>query len=102
MSNVTLFDLEADGVVSVRFTETDAAEACVKMMDGRFFGGTQVEANIADGSERFRKTNPKKAALEEELKGQNGNENEEEKRLEKFGSWLEGESKGQDDKQQQE
>lgn len=50
------------------------------MMKGRFFGGTQVDAYIADGRERFRKSN-KGVSLDDE-----GSEDE---RLNKFGSWLE-------------
>jgi HIV Tat-specific factor 1 len=54
-------------------------------MDGRFFAGTRVEAYIADGSERFRKANERLAALESD-------DEEESKRLDEFGSWLESES----------
>lgn len=54
-------------------------------MDGRFFAGTKVEAYIADGSERFKKSNEKKADADGE-----GNEEDEAQRLDKFGSWLEG------------
>lgn len=49
-------------------------------MNGRFFGGQQVEANIYDGSERFRKASSKSTA---------GDTQDELQRLEKFGSWLE-------------
>ncbi len=45
-----------------------------------------VEAHIADGSEKFKKSSEKKAAFEED-------EGEDEaKRLDQFGSWLEDES----------
>lgn len=54
-------------------------------MGGRFFGGTQVQAYIADGSEKFKKTNEKRAALEDMAEGRD----EEENRLDEFGSWLE-------------
>lgn len=53
-------------------------------MDGRLFSGTKVEAYIADGSEKFKKTNEKKVDLGEEDQG-----DDEGKRLEQFGSWLE-------------
>lgn len=53
-------------------------------MNGRFFGGTKVEAYIADGTEKFKKTGEKTAALESEGEGE-----EEAERLDKFGSWLE-------------
>ncbi len=46
-------------------------------MNRRFFDGQQVEAYIADGSEKF-----KKSAVKDE-------EENEAERLENFGSWLE-------------
>ncbi len=53
-------------------------------MDGRFFSGTKVEAYIADGNEKFKKSSGKKLSLEEDEDG-----DDESKRLDKFGSWLE-------------
>ena len=58
-------------------------------MNGRFFSGRNIEAYIADGNEKFKKSSEKKA-----LAGFDGDENEEEgKRLDEFGSWLEGEKR---------
>jgi len=58
-------------------------------MDGRMFAGQKVEAYIADGTEKFKKTNEKKAAAlsdsEEDGEGEN-------KRLDQFGKWLETEA----------
>ena len=31
-----------DGIVSIKFRSEEAAEACLKLMHGRFFGGRQV------------------------------------------------------------
>ena len=54
-------------------------------MDGRFFAGTRVEAYIADGSEKFKKSQEKKSAVVD-----NDEEDEaENERLDQFGSWLE-------------
>ena len=70
------------------------------MMDGRFFSGTRVEAYIANGTEKFKKSNAKRdaalAVVDDndegwEVEGQAGDEA---KRLDKFGSWLEGEVEG--------
>lgn len=62
------------------------------MMNGRFFDGTQVEAYIADGRERFRKTKTKSHDYEDDGAGwEVEGDNEESQRLEKFGSWIEGE-----------
>lgn len=57
-------------------------------MDGRFFATRIVEAYIADGSEKFKKTGERKLGVE--------NEDEDEgKRLDEFGSWLENEGRNQ-------
>ena len=69
------------------------------MMNGRFFSGTRVEAYIADGSEKFKKSNTKRAAfadVDDDDDGCDGEDQvgEEAKRLDKFGSWLEGEVEG--------
>ncbi|KAK9475029.1 uncharacterized protein V1510DRAFT_409846 [Dipodascopsis tothii] len=84
VTNVTLYDLEEDGVVSVRFQNADDAEECVDRMDGRFFGGRRITATIYDGEVRYRKA--KKAApagLDDDA------DRDEQDRLEKFGEWLE-------------
>ncbi|KAK3336787.1 hypothetical protein B0T19DRAFT_378787 [Cercophora scortea] len=56
VTNVVLFDQEEDGVVSVKFTTPEAAEACVRMMHGRAFDGRTVEASFATGKEKFKKS----------------------------------------------
>ena len=58
----------------------------MKIMDGRHFSGMVVEAYIADGNEKFKKSSEKKAiAIEEEGE-------DEGKRLDQFGAWLEEEA----------
>ena len=90
VTNVVLYDKEPDGVVTVRFTDPGAAMQCVRVMDGRFFGGTRVEAYISDGREKFRKTNEKRAALEDMAeRGIDAEDEEEQRRLDEFGTWLE-------------
>ncbi|KAL2054570.1 hypothetical protein ABVK25_005318 [Lepraria finkii] len=83
VTNVVLFDKETDGVASVRYSNAEAADACIKVMNGRHFSGMVVEAYVADGSEKFKKTSEKRIAIEDD-------EGEEEgKRLDQFGEWLE-------------
>jgi len=53
-------------------------------MNGRHFSGMKVEAYIADGSEKFQKSSDKKAAIEDDGE-------DESKRLDEFGEWLEDE-----------
>ncbi|MCJ1394032.1 hypothetical protein MMC18_006910 [Xylographa bjoerkii] len=89
VTNVVLFDKEPDGVASVRYSNPEAANACVRVMNGRFFSTLQVIAYIATGSEKFAKSNEKKANIDvDEVEGA-AKEEEEGKRLDKFGSWLE-------------
>lgn len=79
VTNVVLYDKEPDGVVTVRFSNNEEAEACVRLMQGRYFDGRVVEASIYDGKVRFQKSG--KHTLDDE--------EDEEKRLEKFADWLE-------------
>jgi HIV Tat-specific factor 1 len=59
VTNVVLFDMEEDGVASVRFSNSEAARACVGVMDGRSFAGQKVVAYISDGKEHFKKSKKK-------------------------------------------
>lgn len=56
VTNVVLFDMEEEGIATVRFTTVEAANACVNLMDGRNFGGQKVVAYISDGKEQFKKS----------------------------------------------
>ncbi|KAJ5682258.1 nuclear mRNA splicing factor-associated protein [Penicillium macrosclerotiorum] len=97
VTNVVLYDQEIDGVVSVRFADPSAARQCVKVMDGRYFGGTRVEAYVSQEREKFKKTNARRAALEDMAeRGLDASDEEEERRLDEFGSWLERSEAGKD------
>jgi HIV Tat-specific factor 1 len=90
ITNVVLYDKEPEGVVSVRFQEPEAARACVQVMDGRYFDGTRVEAYVSSGKEKFKKSNDKREALEDMAeRGFDAKDEEEESRLDEFGTWLE-------------
>ena len=54
-------------------------------MNGRWFDERQLEAWVATGSEKFRKSNEKKIDVGDEEDEGEGD------RLDKFGSWLEDE-----------
>lgn len=59
-------------------------------MNGRFFGGTRVEAYVSEGREKFKKTNERRAALEDMAeRGIDAEDEEENQRLDEFGTWLE-------------
>lgn len=78
--NVTLYDLEPEGVVTVKFERASDAAECVEKMNGRFFGGQKLEAFIDYEDTKWRKSKDKV-----------GDEDDEKERLERFGEWLEGE-----------
>ncbi|KAH9931139.1 uncharacterized protein BXZ73DRAFT_101723 [Epithele typhae] len=80
VTNVVLYDEEADGVMTVKFKDPLSAQACVIKMNGRFFGGRRIEASLFAGRQRFRRSGY----------GDNfGNGDENEKsRLDDFASWL--------------
>lgn len=75
---VYVYDLEEEGVITVRFNEAEAATECARKLNGKPFDKRIVAASIADGSERFKKTK----YIEE-------SDSEEEKRLNSFGAILE-------------
>jgi HIV Tat-specific factor 1 len=52
-------------------------------LNGRNFSGQAVQAYIADGTQRFKKSSERTHALDED------DEKEEKKRLDEFGSWIE-------------
>lgn len=56
VTNVVLYDLEPEGIVSIKFRRPESAEACVQMMNGRNFGGQMVEAYIPTGRLKFKKS----------------------------------------------
>ncbi|CAJ0823901.1 16501_t:CDS:2 [Entrophospora sp. SA101] len=84
VTNVVLYDKEPEGIVSVKFKDQISAEACVLKMNGRFFAGRRVEAEIFDGKQKYQKTGSKSNETDEE----------EATRLEKYAKWLEEQNTG--------
>ncbi|KAJ4367394.1 hypothetical protein N0V83_006976 [Neocucurbitaria cava] len=73
VTNVTLFDKEEAGIVTVRFREFEAAEMFRNVVHGKNYAYRKLEATIAEDKPRF-----KKSARGEEP------DSEEEERLEKL------------------
>ncbi|KAK9371126.1 hypothetical protein V1509DRAFT_606932 [Lipomyces kononenkoae] len=88
VSNVVLYDLEPDGVMSIKFRHEDDALECVRKMDSRYFSGRQLEASIYDGRVRYKKSGKKHG---------DEDDNVEEERLARFGEWLEEHDEAEDD-----
>lgn len=63
VTNVILYDLEKDGIVSVKFLNAESAQACIKLMHGRSFDGRTVQAGLAVNGEKFKQS---KKDLDEE------------------------------------
>ncbi|KAI8460542.1 hypothetical protein BY996DRAFT_2216789 [Phakopsora pachyrhizi] len=82
LGNVT--NLEPEGVMTVKFKEPIAAQACVVKMNNRFFAGRQVKAFIYDGKCRYKKSTGTNFSEHEA-----GGEEDEKKRLEAFAKFLE-------------
>jgi HIV Tat-specific factor 1 len=53
LPQLRVFGSHPQGVVSVKFTAEEAADECIRLMNGRFFGGRQVEAAKWDGWTNF-------------------------------------------------
>ncbi|KAF2209296.1 hypothetical protein CERZMDRAFT_47641, partial [Cercospora zeae-maydis SCOH1-5] len=81
VKNITIFDLEEEGVVTIRFGSADAARACVAKNNGRTFDGRKLVAYIATGNEKFQKS----------FKKAEDKDVEEAKRLEEYSKFIEGE-----------
>ena len=79
VEHVKVFSTNPDGVVSARFADQAAAEACVSAMRGRWFGGKQIDARLWDGATDYAKA----GVADDET------EAEQNARLEKFAADLE-------------
>nr|CAB3254690.1 HIV Tat-specific factor 1 homolog [Phallusia mammillata] len=53
VKKVIVFDRHPDGVCSVAFKEIDAAIECQKALNGRWFAGKSVDAQIWDGATNY-------------------------------------------------
>ncbi|KAF5317155.1 hypothetical protein D9611_003909 [Ephemerocybe angulata] len=81
VTNVTLYDKEADGVMTVKFRDPVSAQACIIRMNGRFFDGQRVIAELYTGKQRFKRSGTGEDA------GEDG-DGEEKARLDEFAQWL--------------
>jgi len=83
VTNVVLYDQEADGVMTVKFRDAVSAQACILKMNGRFFDGRKVTAALYTGKERFKKTGGGSDLLDDD-------DEVEKQRLDDFAKWIEG------------
>ncbi|GAA6019170.1 hypothetical protein JCM8202_000920 [Rhodotorula sphaerocarpa] len=92
VTNVTLYDKEEKGIMTVRFKDELAAQACMAKMNGRFFGGRTVSAYPMQGKMKFKKSG-NELSLEGTGLGDAAEEEEsaqkEKERLDRYADWLE-------------
>ncbi|KAF6390146.1 HIV-1 Tat specific factor 1 [Rhinolophus ferrumequinum] len=63
-----LFDRHPDGVASVSFRDPEEADYCIQTLDGRWFGGRQITAEVWDGTTDYQVEETTRER-EERLKG---------------------------------
>jgi HIV Tat-specific factor 1 len=84
IEKITVFSKNPRGVVVVKFATSYGAQECVKLMNGRFFGGRKIQCIFWDGVTNYSVLHSAAAAKEEEAA-----ERLEASRLGEFGDWLE-------------
>eukprot|EP00300_Choanocystis_sp_HF-7_P042670 c9390_g1_i1.p1 GENE.c9390_g1_i1~~c9390_g1_i1.p1 ORF type:complete len:383 (-),score=112.00 c9390_g1_i1:123-1271(-) len=67
VERVTVFDRHPAGPVAVKFKESSAADACIEVMNGRWFAERQLTATFFDGTD-YRMKDQEKAAEEERFR----------------------------------
>ncbi|KAJ2668479.1 hypothetical protein IWW42_005155 [Coemansia sp. RSA 1085] len=91
VTSVKVYDKSDEGVVAVKFKDELSARACVKMMNGRFFAGRQIEASIYDGHTRYKATKRgSDAATASNVQGssEDAPNGDDEQRMEQYAQWL--------------
>lgn len=79
VEKIRIFNKNPEGIVTVRYTTKEEADACVVMMDGRWFGSRQIQAAKYDGVTNFNVKVPVVEMEEEQMA-----------RLEAFAAEIEG------------
>lgn len=95
IDKITVFSQHPKGVVIVKFATSFAAQECVRIMDGRFFGGKKLRCMFWDGVTNY--STPVNGSVQQEgnsgSRERAGGEDEDASRLDEFGDWLENEQK---------
>lgn len=85
VKNLTSFDEEAEGIVTIRFSNAQAARACAAFFGSQSLEGRRLETSIATGKERFTKSRKVQSTGEDEAK-----------RLEDYSNFIEGKETASD------
>ncbi|OQS06164.1 hypothetical protein THRCLA_01776 [Thraustotheca clavata] len=81
ITKITFFEQHVAGVVQIKYHSPESATKCIELMHGRFFGGKKIECEYWDGTNYS-----VRESTQEEIK-----------RTEEFGAWLEEGSSSEDD-----
>ncbi|KAK9833990.1 hypothetical protein WJX81_001143 [Elliptochloris bilobata] len=65
VDKVKVYHHSTDGVVTVKFRSPEAAQSCIRLMSGRFFGGRRLEAELWDGVATWHAPKPAETAEEQ-------------------------------------
>ncbi|ORX79034.1 hypothetical protein BCR32DRAFT_234550 [Anaeromyces robustus] len=68
VTNVVLYEKNPEGVISVRFKDELSVLLCIRKMNGRYFAGKRIVAEVYDGKTKYKVTNPLEDKEEEERK----------------------------------
>lgn len=66
VENVTVFEGNTEGAAVVRFDNMDTCFSCIKVMDGRWYDGRQLSAELYDGTDLRHKENEEERAERDE------------------------------------
>lgn len=80
IEKITVFSKNPRGIIIVKFSTAFAAQECVRLLDGRFFGGRKIKAYFWDGCTDYSVPLTEAQASAAQA--------EEERRLQEFGDWL--------------
>ncbi|ORX47928.1 hypothetical protein BCR36DRAFT_355443 [Piromyces finnis] len=68
VTNVVLYEKNPEGVISVRFKDELSVLLCIRKMNGRYFAGKRIIAEVHDGKTKYKVNNPLEDKEEEERK----------------------------------
>jgi len=68
VTNVVLYEKNPEGVISVRFKDELSVLICIRKMNGRYFAGKRIVAEVYDGKTKYKVDNPLENKEEEERK----------------------------------
>ena len=53
VADITVYDLEDPGVVTINFKNAEAAQDCIKIFHGRLYDGRKLKSYTSNGTETF-------------------------------------------------